>query len=253
MWRFSGGDKEKQGLAASGTSLAPAPADAPGPARAFRQAPARSIPEAEPGTRRLLHVGCGRASPQKLHRVFRAAEWREVRLDADEEADPDILCSVADMREAVPDASFDALWASHVIEHLHTHEAPFALREFRRALKPGGYALIRTPDLAAVAAAILTHGADHVAYVAPAGPITPLDMLFGHGRSIRKGSHYMAHHTAFTAERLGRMLVAAGFAEARTLPLPEFDLWALALTPGCAPEATVAELARAGLDFSHAG
>lgn len=253
MWRFSGGDKEKQGSAASGAIPAAAPAAPQAEARASRQPPGLPPSQAEPGTRRLLHVGCGRASPQKLHRAFRAADWREVRLDADAEVGPDLLCSITDMREAAQDASFDAVWASHVIEHLHTHDAPLALREFRRVLKPDGYALIRTPDLAAVAAAILTHGADHVAYVAPAGPITPLDMLFGHGRSIRKGSRHMAHHTAFTAERLGRLLVAAGFAEARTRSLPEFDLWALALMPGCDPAAVVAELARAGLDFSHAG
>jgi ribosomal protein S18 acetylase RimI-like enzyme len=198
---------------------------------------------------RLLHVGSGRPGPQRLHAIFRGAEWSQQRLDIDPAVKPDIVASITDMKSAVADASHDALYASHTLEHLHTHDVPAALAEFRRVLAPHGFALLRTPDLAAVAEAVLTHGPDHIAYVAPAGPITPLDMLYGHNRSIRKGQPAMAHHTGFTAERLGRLLLAAGFGEARTLPLPEFELWAVAFMPDADVKAIVEKLWSHGLRF----
>jgi predicted SAM-dependent methyltransferase len=209
---------------------------------AGRDAKARS-------TRMLLHVGSGRAGPQRLHAAFRGPDWIERRLDIDPAVKPDIVASITDMKAAVADASHHALYASHTLEHLHTHEVPVALAEFRRVLAPDGFALLRTPDLAAVAEALLSHGPDHVAYVAPAGPITPLDMLYGHNRSIRKGQSVMAHHTGFTAERLGRLLLGAGFAEARALPLPEFELWAVAFMPEADVASIVGMLRSHGLRF----
>ena len=42
-----------------------------------------------------------------------------------------------------PDASFDAIYCSHVLEHVP--EDRKAMREFFRVLKPGGWALIMVP------------------------------------------------------------------------------------------------------------
>ena len=43
-----------------------------------------------------------------------------------------------------PDAAFDLIWCSEVIEHLHN--VPHALQEFRRVLKPQGNLIITTPN-----------------------------------------------------------------------------------------------------------
>jgi predicted SAM-dependent methyltransferase len=228
VWRISGTEKDKAGLESVAHDIGAA------------------------SVRSVLHVGCGPEGPHRLHRAFDGPGWSETRLDIDQGVKPAIVSSITDMA-AVADAAHDAVWASHTIEHLGTHEVPLALAEFRRVLNPHGFALLRTPDLAAVAEAVLAHGPDHVAYVSPAGPITPLDMLFGHSRSIRRGNAFMAHRTAFTADRLGRLLLAAGFAEVRTCPLPEFDLWALALMPDCDRAATLQALAEAGLDMRDDG
>ena len=85
------------------------------------------------------------------------------------------------------------------------------LTEFKRVLKPDGFALVTSPDLEAVASLILDRGLDQVAYTSPAGPITPLDMLFGHSASIAGGYPAMAHKTGFTGASLGRRFVDAGF------------------------------------------
>lgn len=200
--------------------------------------------------KRVLHVGCGHPGPHRLHRVFRDdGVWTEVRLDVDPAVQPDIVCSTADMTGAVPSQSVDAIWSSHNVEHLADHEVMPAFREFRRVLRPDGFALIRCPDLTAILEAIRVSGLESVAYVSPAGPISPLDMLFGHRASVASGAVHMSHRTAFTDERLRRMLAAAGFAAVRTRRAPGFDLWALALCETENAASVLASLARTGLVF----
>ena len=67
------------------------------------------------------------------------------------------------------------------------------------------------------------------AYNSPAGPITPLDILYGHRQSISQGNEYMAHKTGFTKKSISNSLVEAGFqgiaTKARSL---HFELWAIA-------------------------
>jgi SAM-dependent methyltransferase len=199
--------------------------------------------------RHVLHVGCGPLNPAKLHKAFQDSGWRETRLDIDARTSPDIVSSIAAMQANVPSKAFDALWSSHTIEHLDGHEVPAAFAEFLRVLSPRGFALLRCPDILAVAEAVVATGLDDVAYLAPAGPITPLDMLYGHGASIARGNHYMRHQTGFTEARLARMLLEAGFDEVRTCRRPKFDLWALALKDAVEAPGIIAALKRSGLDF----
>ena len=187
--------------------------------------------------RRVLHVGCGPKRTEKLHNIFRNTDWQEVRLDLDPNVKPDILASIDDLGSHVETNSFDAIWSSHNIEHLDTFQVPKAFAEFVRILLPSGFALVTCPDLEAIACHITDHGIDSTLYESPAGPITPLDVLFGHGRSIKNGNHYMRHHTGFTEELLGNLLINAGFAEVRILKGGKYDLWALARMPDCNLEA----------------
>jgi len=189
---------------------------------------AAAQPGDERALRRVLNVGCGHYSPHGLHPAFRDAAWKEVRLDIDESVKPDIIGSITSMK-AVANAEFDAIWSSHNLEHLYSHEIGRAVAEFRRVLKPDGFALITCPDLEAIAALVVKGRAEATAYQSPAGPITALDMLYGHSASIKRGNFFMAHNTGFTANRLGRLLVKGGFAEALLIKGASFDLWALAL------------------------
>src|SRR5689334_5651155 len=81
----------------------------------------------------VLHVGCGQFRAEKLHPQFRKPNWREVRLDIDPAARPDIVASMTAM-DGVPSASVNAVWSSHSLEHLYPHEVPVALGEFHRVL-----------------------------------------------------------------------------------------------------------------------
>lgn len=191
--------------------------------------------------KRFLNAGCGASVLGNLPAFFSPDTWDEVRLDIDPATRPDIIASLADMRRVIPDASFDAIYSSHAVEHLYAHEVIPAFREFRRVIKPDGFALITCPDLLAISRFIVQHGAEEVAYPSPAGPIRPIDMLFGHGRSIGEGRLAMAHHTGFTGARLARVAIESGFREVRAAEGRFFDLWTLLLGPQ-ASEAAVAPM-----------
>lgn len=200
---------------------------------------------------RVLHVGCGHRSPARLHRIFRTPAWRELRLDIDPDVKPDIVASIVDLGN-VETGSCDAIWCSHNLEHLCEHEVAKALCEFRRVLAPDGFALIRSPDVGAVAEIILTHGLDHIVYRAPAGPITAVDMLYGHSASIAKGNAYMRHGTGFTSERLGRVLREAGFPLTCTGRTADFTVWAAAFMPKANSQRVLRALQRTGLKLTEA-
>lgn len=200
--------------------------------------------------RRVLNAGSGSASARRLHPTFQHLGWEEVRLDIDPGAEPDLLGSFADMRTLAPSQSFDAAWASHSLEHLWAHEVADALLEFRRILRPSGFALVTSPDLEAIASLLLERGLDHVAYVSSMGPITPLDMLYGHAVSIERGMTHMAHRSGFTCASLGACLLEAGFPMVLA-KRDNFDLWALALMEDANKEEILSDLRGGGLDLSN--
>lgn len=202
--------------------------------------------------KRVLHVGCGVKSPHRLHPVFDLAQgWKEIRLDLDPAVRPDIVCTTVNMRKDVASASVDAVWSSHNMEHLHDHEVPLALSEFHRVLRPDGYFLMRCPDLQSVMEAFLQNGLEATAYTSPAGPITPLDMIYGHRPSIAAGNEFMAHKTGFTDIRLARLLLEAGFAGVNTKRADGFDLWAVAFCAEADIESCLFALAQSGINFTR--
>ena len=86
------------------------------------------------------------------------------------------------------------------------------------------------PDLQTIAELIAADALESEAYRSPSGPITPLDMIYGHTPSLAQGNQHMAHKTGFTARTLGELLAAAGF-EQVTLRRDGFALWARAVKP----------------------
>jgi SAM-dependent methyltransferase len=181
--------------------------------------------------KKVLNAGAGPKAAARLHPAFDSARWSETSLDVDPEVNPDLVGTFVDMTSIVADGDFDAIYSSHAIEHLHAHQVIPAFREFRRVLKSDGFALLTCPDLSAIARFLLRDGAETVAYNSPAGPIRPIDMIYGHGASIANGRYAMCHNTGFTAPRLARIALVSGFAEVRVIQGDTFDLWALLLGP----------------------
>jgi predicted SAM-dependent methyltransferase len=196
----------------------------------------------------MLNAGSGPGPARRVARLIAERHWEEVRLDIDPEVKPDVIGSITALDASFAGQSFDAVWSSHVLEHLYAHEVFPALRQMHRVLRMDGFALVMSPDLEAVAQHIIDHGVAAVAYDSPAGPIRPLDMLYGHSRAIEDGRYYMAHRTGFTAERLGNLLMTAGFPTIN-VKRENFEICALAFMPQADAAAIEADLAQIGFDM----
>jgi predicted SAM-dependent methyltransferase len=108
--------------------------------------------------------------------------------------EPDVVADLADLPFA--DGSVDAIWASHVLEHVQVSGVPAALAEWLRVLRPKGRAIIRVPNFDYVARYWLT-GEDRTWAEA---------MVFG-----MQNAEGEFHRSAFTASVLRADLEGAGF------------------------------------------
>ena len=183
-----------------------------------------------PGTvRTFLHVGCGLKHKDRSTGTFAGEKWREVRLDIDPAVEPDLIGTMLDM-SAVGTGSVDAVFSSHNIEHLHPHEVPLALAEFKRVLSPDGFLVITCPDLQSVCALVAQDKLTDAAYQSARGPIAPIDIIYGHRPPLAEGNLFMAHRCGFTQKTLTDTLQAAGFSSVASIKRghPFYDLWAVA-------------------------
>lgn len=176
----------------------------------------------------LLHVGCGPKSLPQTTPFFASGGWKELRLDINPEVKPDVVGSLTDM-SAVESGSIDAVFSSHNLEHLYPHEVGVALGEMHRVLKPEGILIVTCPDLQSIARLIADDKLLEPAYQSPVGPISPLDMLYGHRASIARGNVFMAHRCGFTLRVLIGVLRAAGFPAISGTAIPgRFEIWTAA-------------------------
>lgn len=95
-------------------------------------------------TRLKLNLGCGHD---------RLDGWVNVDSHTAADVDADMLALPFDNDAA------DEIYCSHALEHLSFYEAPRALREMLRVLRPGGKLRVAVPNLDFVAAVWL-HGSD---------------------------------------------------------------------------------------------
>jgi len=107
---------------------------------------------------------------------------------------------------------------------------------------------VTCPDLQSVCQLIAEDKLTDAAYQSPAGPITPLDILYGHRPALAQGNHYMAHRCGFTQKVLIGTLRGSGFVSVASMKraYPNYDLFAIATKT----ERSEAELRQlAGLHF----
>lgn len=161
--------------------------------------------------KRLLNVGGGSKSiplpPEYLG-------FEQVLLDIDPQGAPDIVLDGRQLGELAA-AQFDAIYCSHNLEHYFRHDVPKVLGGFFHVLKPGGFAQIRVPDLTELMRRVVQGKIDleETLYVSPAGPIAPIDVIYGLGRQIEtSGVDFFAHKTGFSDQSLARAVERAGFA-----------------------------------------
>jgi hypothetical protein len=175
--------------------------------------------------KKFLHVGCGLAKKEHTTKGFNDGTWQEVRFDIDQNCSPDIVGTITNM-ENVASGSVDAIFSSHNIERIYAHEVAPALNEFLRVLSDDGFVILTCPDLQSVCSAVANNKLLETLYQSPAGPIAPLDILYGHRASIAGGNYFMAHKCGFTYKVLSEAFLSIGFKAIIGGARPvAFDLW----------------------------
>jgi len=159
--------------------------------------------------KKVLHVGCGKLTKDSLPEIYK--DYDEVRLDIDPEVRPHFCCSITKM-DLVKDDKYDSVYSQHNLEHLHPFDIIIALTEMKRVLNDNGFVFIKVPDIEIVAEYILKGQINNTVYESPAGPITPLDMIYGYKYFTHKNP-FMAHQCAFTLDSLICALKKAGFTQ----------------------------------------
>ena len=157
----------------------------------------------------FLHVGCG---PQnKTHiKGFNNDSWKEIRFDIDKNVKPDILGTITDMK-LVETGSVDAVYSAYNLDHIYPHEVPIALKEFYRVLNEDGIAVVKCPDIQTVCEFIAQDKLLEVLYESPLGPISPIDVIYGHRWYTKNGHEYQTKKVGFTYSALEASFAEAGF------------------------------------------
>jgi predicted SAM-dependent methyltransferase len=175
--------------------------------------------------KKLLHVGCGKSDIFQLKGF--SSSWKETRLDIDPEVNPDITADITDLG-CIQSESFDAIYSSHNIEHVFAHQVINVLNNFFRILRSDGILILTCPDLESACEKVLQQGLVNPLYDSGAGPISPIDIIYGHRASIANGNTFMAHKCGFTYDVLSQCLRESGFQYIYGGSRPNhFDLWAI--------------------------
>lgn len=117
---------------------------------------------------------------------------------------------VGDVRDlsAFETASYDMVYASHVLEHLgYMKDLPAVLKELARILKPGGRLLVSVPDLETIMKLFLHKENDS------RGRFQLMRMLYG-----GQVDAYDFHFVGLTDEFLAGFLGESGFSEVYRVP-----------------------------------
>jgi SAM-dependent methyltransferase len=144
-----------------------------------------AIPEGPDPVR--LNIGAGAKRPEGF-------------LSVGLEPEHDVVCDVRSI--PLPDGCAEEAMAIHVLEHLDRWDAPAALAEWRRVLKPGGLLILELPDFLKCCAAVLRG--------APAR-----EGLLGIWGDPEMRDPLMMHRWGWTVDELKRELRAAGFSKVR--------------------------------------
>ncbi len=105
----------------------------------------------------------------------------------------------------LPDGVADEVHSYHVIEHFYAWEAPAAIREFARLLKPGGRLVLELPDLESACRNLLKGHKDQMCMWPLYGDPGQLDP-------------YMCHKWGYTPKSIVALVQGNGFVKAKVLP-----------------------------------
>jgi predicted SAM-dependent methyltransferase len=200
-------------------------------------------------TPKLLHLGCERTAPPEWTNVDGSwSAWLAqsprikkvlsflhlISNPSDDRLWPTNIV-LADLRKKLPfpDASFDAVYSSHTLEHLYREEAIAVLREAYRVLKPGGKCRNLVPDLHALVQDYVSRSTDP----------NDVDMVPGRRLILRMGmrgesqsrggglrriysnmTDFHSHKWMYDAEALQQLMEKAGFVDCQPRQYLQTDI-----------------------------
>jgi predicted SAM-dependent methyltransferase len=118
----------------------------------------------------------------------------------------------ATRRIPLPDDSVDAIYSSHMLEHLYPEQARSFLREALRTLRRGGIIRLAVPDLEKLAKRYLAHGDADLFMKSSLLADPPRYGLAERLRLLMIGSRH--HLWMYDGRSLCRLLTSCGFVEA---------------------------------------
>jgi ubiquinone/menaquinone biosynthesis C-methylase UbiE len=145
-----------------------------------------------------INVGCGR-------HILEGWINCDVARSPKASRDPEILAQATAI--PLPDACADEVMGIHIFEHFYFWEAPKALAEWHRLLKPGGLLVLEMPDVKKCAKNLISliDGED----------VKSIASLAMHGIYGDPGYQdpFMCHRWGWTPKTLRKLLSASGFAK----------------------------------------
>ncbi|TCP56497.1 putative SAM-dependent methyltransferase [Tamaricihabitans halophyticus] len=140
----------------------------------------------------LLHIGSG-------------GEHKEGWVNLDLAGDPVELPWNLKRGLPFPDATVDAIFSEHLLEHIPLPGVAQTLAECHRVLKPGGTMRVGVPDAGQLLESYARGGTGFIEHTRPDRPTSML--------AVQELFYWYGHCTMFDEETLGWLLAAAGFTE----------------------------------------
>ena len=160
--------------------------------------------------------------------LFQEKDWQIVEHAPDQRGQS-VSLSEPDWLPTLASNAIRAIVASHNLPRYFVHDVEKMLGDYHRILTDDGFVIAVCSDLKAISAVIMAQGVSGTVYESPAGPITALDLVFGHQDSLKQGLFSMAHRSGFTLESLIAAFEQAGFASVRGLArVGQCDVWVIA-------------------------
>ena len=114
-----------------------------------------------------------------------------------------------------PDQTFDLIYASHILEHIPWFQTLHTLKEWVRALKPGGALEIWVPDGLKICETLVRFDPEHEPCVWAAG------RLYTYGDGSGRLDHPNWHRGMFTPRYLKHLFEQAGLEDVRQMTRAE--------------------------------
>jgi len=159
----------------------------------------------------VLNIGSGLSSIEHAQHADGLKHLHEYKLDLDRKTNPDIIADITDL-SSIDNESVNAVYASHCIEHLDYHQVGSTIKDLLRITKPEGVIRIIVPNLKALGAEIAKGNLLGALYMSGEGPISVIDILYGHRASVANGKEMMRHRSGFTKDSMSELLSGMGVA-----------------------------------------